>query len=109
MKVPSLIQSRAGVVEMAERLRGKRAIGIDTEFIRETSFFPKIALIQVADEKESWLLDPTRLSKDDLRPLLDLLEDHSVLKIMHAAYADQECLYWSYGTLADPVLDTAVA
>jgi ribonuclease D len=109
MKVPSLIQTRDGVDAMAERLRGKRAIGIDTEFIRETSFFPKIALIQVADEKESWLLDPTRLSKEDLRPLLDILEDREVLKIMHAAYADQECLYWSYDTLAEPVLDTAVA
>src|SRR4051812_28975815 len=109
MRVPSLIQSAAGVADMASRLRGKRTIGIGTEFIRETSFFPKIALLQVADEKESWLLDPTRLDKTDLAPLLEILTDVNVLKILHAAYADQECLYWSYNTLAEPVLDTAVA
>jgi ribonuclease D len=109
MKTPHLIQDAAAVAEMAGNIRGKNRLGIDTEFIRETSFFPKIALIQVATDTQSWLLDPTRLSKEDLQPLLAILADASVLKIMHAAFADQECLYWSYGMVAQPVLDTAVA
>lgn len=108
-KIPTLITTPEPVAEMASRIRGKTRVGIDTEFIRETSFFPKIALIQVATDEESWLLDPTRLSKEDLAPLLEILVDKNILKILHAAFADQECLYWSYNTLAEPVLDTAVA
>lgn len=104
-----LIVDAQGVSEMASVLRANKIIGVDTEFIRETTFFPKIALIQVATRDQSWLLDPTALSKDDLQPFLDVLYDRSILKVMHAAFADQEVLYWSYGQTAEPVLDTAVA
>jgi ribonuclease D len=84
-------------------------IGLDTEFIRETTFFPKIALIQVSTADRTWLVDPLALSKDDMAPLLEIFRDKNILKILHAAFADQECLYWSYGIVAEPVLDTAVA
>lgn len=83
-------------------------IALDTEFIRETTFFPKIALIQVATDQQVWLLDPTVLTKTDLQPLLEILTDERILKVLHASYADQECLYWAYGYIAHPVLDTSV-
>lgn len=83
-------------------------IGVDTEFIQETSFFPKIALIKVATEDEIWLLDPTALTKEDLAPFLDILVSPKILKILHAAVADQECFYWAYGLIAAPALDTSV-
>ncbi len=98
-----------GVLEMVDALKGEKVIGLDTEFIRETTFFPKIALIQVATREKSWLLDPVALSQEDIQPFLDVLYDKNVLKILHAAFADQEVLYWAYGRIAEPVLDTAVA
>jgi ribonuclease D len=102
------VQNREKVEEMVESLNRETVIGIDTEFIRETTFFPRIALIQVATEKETWLLDPLALKREDLTGFLDVLKNKGILKVMHAAYADQECLYWAYGFLAEPVLDTAV-
>lgn len=103
------ITDAEGVLDMVEALKSEKVIGLDTEFIRETTFFPKIALIQVATREKSWLLDPVALSHDDIQPFLDVLYDKNVLKILHAAFADQEVLYWAYGRIAEPVLDTAVA
>jgi ribonuclease D len=107
-QTPFITDAR-GVADMADVLRESKVIGVDTEFIRETTFFPKIALIQVANHEQSWLLDPVVLSPDDLKPFLDILVDKNILKVLHAAFADQEVLYWAYGITAEPVLDTAVA
>lgn len=108
-KIPRLIQSPHEISDIASRLKNADIIGVDTEFIRETTFFPKIALLQLATEEESWLLDPTTLGVAELAPILEVFRDPNILKVMHAAYADQECLYWAYGIVAEPVLDTAVA
>ncbi len=104
-----LIRDKAGIAALSEKLREAPAIAVDTEFIRERTFYPAIALIQVATRNEAWLIDPVGIRKEDLAPFLDVLRDPKVLKILHAAYADQECLFWEYDCLADPVVDTAVA
>jgi ribonuclease D len=82
---------------------------LDTEFVRENTFYPKLALIQVATERQTALIDPLALSRAQLAPLVDLLKNPRVLKIMHAAHGDQECFFHSLGVIASPVLDTAVA
>ena len=84
-------------------------IAVDTEFVREHSFFPEIGLIQLATRSKSYLIDPVQLSKNDLGPFFDLMLDKDILKIMHAANSDQEVLYTSYGLVATPSFDTAVA
>ncbi len=108
MSTTPFITRAEGVSEMAEVLSQAPVVGVDTEFIRETTFFPKIALIQVATDSQSWLLDPVALSTEDLEPFLDVMTDTRILKVMHAAFADQECFYWSYNRIAAPVFDTAV-
>ena len=108
-KTPPLIQNSRDIPAIADALRQVDMIGVDTEFIRETTFFPKIALLQIATDTQAWLIDPTTLSNDDLAPILDVFKDQKILKLMHAAYADQECFYWAYGFVAEPVLDTAIA
>lgn len=107
--VPGLIQTPDALEQACAELAKSDTIGIDTEFIRETTFFPRIALIQAATEENAWLIDPLAFTEEELRPFLDLLRDPRILKIVHAAFADQECLYWAYGVIADPILDTAVA
>lgn len=108
-QIPKLVTQASEVADICRQLAGETMVALDTEFIRETTFFPKIALIQVATQSQSWLLDPTVLSKTDLMPLIDVLVDEKIIKVLHASYADQECLYWAYGCLASPVLDTSVA
>lgn len=109
MQLAPYIDTPRALEEMVEALRGQKVLAIDTEFIRETTFFPKIALIQVATRDRAWLVDPLALDAAALEPFLQILWDPNVLKVMHAAFADQECFYWSYGKVATPVLDTAVA
>lgn len=125
MKLHSNLLSTADEIEaLARSLRGKDVIAFDTEFIRETTFYPIVEIIQVATDDEAWLVDaqafkkghphgPPRSGREGfspaLKPLLDIFEDRSILKILHAAQGDQECLYTSFGVVAAPTLDTAVA
>jgi ribonuclease D len=101
-------------------LRRADIIAFDTEFIRETTFFPIVEIIQVATAEESWLVDAQAFKKGfrpgpqgsfnpGLKPLLEIFQDKRILKIAHAIQGDQECLYTSFGCLATPTLDTAVA
>jgi len=121
MKVhPQLLSTAEEIRTLAQTLRSEKIIAFDTEFIRETTFFPIVEIIQVATDKESWLVDAQAFKKNfrpgsrggfdqALKPLLEVFEDKSILKILHAAQGDQECLYTSFGCLATPTLDTAVA
>ncbi len=107
IKNNKLIDSAAEVARLAKILSQEKVITLDTEFIREKTFYPIVALIQVGTKTESWLVDPLALRKEELQPLLDVFTDKNILKIIHAAQADQECLFTSYGIVASPSFDTA--
>lgn len=104
-----VIETPAAVEELARRLLGQSIIAFDTEFIREKTFYPQLALIQIADRSESWLIDPLAVSKADMAPLLEIFGDPEILKIGHALEQDQECLHHAFGIVAKPILDTAIA
>lgn len=106
---PKLLTTTEEIEALATVLTQHDMIALDTEFLRENTFFPIVALIQIATDEESWLVDPLALKPDELKPLLDVFENPKVLKILHASQADQECLYTSYGVVATPSLDTAAA
>ena len=105
----SLVETPRELAKLAETLSSQPIIAFDTEFLRERTFFPQLGLIQVADRERAWLVDPLKLTKRDMQPLLDVLTDPKVLKVAHAVEQDQECLYQGYEIVAKPVLDTAVA
>jgi ribonuclease D len=115
-----LLSSSSQIFELAEKLKSHSIIAFDTEFIRESTFFPIVEIIQVATETESWIVDAQAFKKNfkagdpkaydpGIQPLLEVFKDKNILKVVHAAQGDQECLYTSFGTLATPTLDTAVA
>jgi ribonuclease D len=117
---PELINTAGQILELASKLKGRDVIAFDTEFIRESTFYPIVEIIQVATDEDSWLVDAQAFKKGyrpgprggydpGLEPLLDIFRDKSILKIVHAAQGDQECLYTSFGAVAQPSLDTAVA
>lgn len=105
----NLIETRDEVQALCDRIRAEPFIGVDTEFIRERTFYPVISLIQLASARDAWLIDAQTLTKEDLAPLFDILSAPKILKIFHAAQGDQECLYTHFGVLASPCLDTAIA
>ncbi len=117
-----LLDTAEEIQALAESLRKHDIIAFDTEFIRENTFYPVVEIIQVATDNESWLVDAQAFKKGfsagngpksgydpGIQPLLDVLKDTSILKIVHAAQGDQECIFTSFGTIASPALDTAIA
>lgn len=83
-------------------------ITIDTEFVRDTTYWPKLCLIQIAGPEQPGIIDPLAPGID-LSPLLELLDDRKVLKVFHAARQDLEIFYHLTGRLPAPVFDTQVA
>ena len=80
---------------------------LDTEFIRETTYYPRLCLIQVADDETAACIDP--LAINDLGPLHELLMDTRITKVLHAASQDMEIFYHLWGELPKPVFDTQPA
>jgi len=103
-----LIHDPKEVVAIAKVLSQASSIAFDTEFIRESTFYPKLEVLQIATPSDAWLIDCQKLSKAQMRPILEVFQDPKILKIVHAAHGDQECLLSAYYILAAPIFDTAV-
>ena len=80
---------------------------IDTEFIRENTYYPQLCLVQMQIDRDSFILDP--FCFDDLQPLAKVLDNKNVLKVFHAGKQDLEILYNETGVVPNPVFDTQLA
>ena len=89
------------------RLAQAPFITVDTEFMRETTYWPRLCLIQAASPTDSAIIDPMAEGLD-LEPFLDLLRDESILKVFHAARQDVE-IFVKLGAMPKPMFDTQVA
>lgn len=101
------IDDSAGLVQFCDALAESAYCAIDTEFIRESTYYPELALVQVASEDRLGCIDP--LAIDDLSPLVGLLARPELLKIFHSPSQDLEILYQKFGKLPSPVFDTQLA
>ena len=104
----NLITTTAELAEACARLAQHPFVTVDTEFLRETTYYPKLCLIQLASPDEAVLVDP--LAPDlSLEPFLALMSDPKVVKVFHAARQDLE-IVWMIGKLIPtPLFDTQVA
>jgi ribonuclease D len=101
------IKDAEGLGELCRTLARSPWLALDTEFIREKTYYPRLCLLQVATEEVIACVDP--LSIEDLSPLLDVIYQPGILKIMHAARQDLEILYLLRGELPQPLFDTQIA
>lgn len=112
---PSSDESRLSVyiskpeelAEFCERASASRVLAVDTEFIRERTYYPKLCLVQVGTQGETAAIDPILI--EDLTPLADLFRDQRITKVLHACGQDLEVLYDHMGCIPEPVFDTQVA
>jgi ribonuclease D len=109
MRIHPLITTTDALSDLCDRLAQEPFITVDTEFMRENSYWPDLCLVQVASAHEAAAIDPK--SEDlDLAPLLDLLVDNEdVLKVFHAGGQDIEIVYNLTGETPHPLFDTQVA
>ena len=104
-----LISTTPALADACTRFAAQSFVTVDTEFMRETTYYPKLCLIQMAGPDGSGVLvDP--LSPDlDLAPFFALMADTSVLKVFHAARQDIEIIHKLGGLIPAPLFDTQVA
>src|ERR1700712_5314016 len=109
MKIHPLIEDSATLTEFCARMAKSRFIAVDTEFMRENTFWPDLCLIQVADEHEAAAIDP-KAEGIDMKPLPDLMtENEDVLKVFHAGGQDMEIVHNLTGKTPYPLFDTQIA
>ena len=97
-----------------ERARNFPYVTVDTEFLRERTYYAKLCLIQLAvagedDEQDAVLVDPLAGEGMSLEPLYELFRDPNVVKVFHAARQDLEIFYVEGGVIPHPLFDTQVA
>lgn len=103
-----LISDTAALAAACDRLATHPFVTVDTEFLRETTYYPKLCLIQIASPEEAVLVDP--LSPDlDLAPFFGLMVNENVVKVFHAARQDLEIVWLLGRVLPTPLFDTQVA
>ncbi len=104
----AMIETTAALAEACTELAKSEFITIDTEFLRETTFWPELCLVQMASPTLEVLVDP--LAKGiDLTPLFELMANPDVVKVFHAARQDIEIVYHLGGLIPHPIFDTQVA
>ena len=109
MKILPLISDSATLAALVERLSAAPFVAVDTEFMRENSYWPELCLLQIASPDEAAAVDP-KAEGLDMKPLLDLLvENNEVLKVFHAGGQDLEIVYNLTGKTPAPLFDTQIA
>jgi len=109
MHIHPLITDSESLKSLCERLSQSPFIAVDTEFMRENSYWPELCLIQIGDENEAAAIDP-KAPGIDLTPMLELLTDNQeVLKVFHAGGQDIEIIYNLTGKTPHPLFDTQIA
>ena len=101
------IDSAPELARFCLQLSGADWFALDTEFLREKTYYPKLCLLQVATPDSVACIDP--LALDTLDPILDLVFDPGITKVMHSARQDMEIFYHLRGAAPGPVFDTQVA
>ncbi len=108
MKIHPLITDTDALSALVERLSKHPFVAVDTEFMRENTFWPELCLIQVASPEEAAAIDPK--ADIDLTPLLDLMvNNEDVLKVFHAGSQDLEIIHNLTGKMPRALFDTQIA
>ena len=108
MQIHPLITTSDSLADLCSRLAKADFVAVDTEFMRENTFWPELCLIQISDGKEAAAIDPLAPGLD-MQPLLDLLvNNEDVLKVFHAGGQDIEIIYNLTGKTPHPLFDTQI-
>jgi len=103
-----VISTTDDLARFSRELRQQPYVAVDTEFMREKTYWPILCLIQAAGNGSEAIIDPLA-DKIDLSPFLDLLTDQKVVKVFHAARQDLEIFHRLIGGVPAPLFDTQIA
>jgi len=105
---PTVVTDTDALTELCHRLAREEFVTVDTEFMREKTYYPELCLVQLAGETEVAIID-TVSDRLDLAPLGELLANPAVTKVFHAARQDVEIFVQRFDAVPTPMFDTQVA
>ncbi len=103
-----IIENTGALARMCEKFAASPFVTVDTEFIRETTFWPRLCLVQIAAPEGEAIIDPLARGID-LKPFYDLMADTDIVKVFHAARQDIEIIHHQAGVIPSPLFDTQLA
>ncbi len=106
------ITTSSELKDFCDRAANEKYITIDTEFLRERTYFAKLCLVQLAvpgDENENAIIVDTLANNLDLSPLYEIFQNQNIVKVFHAARQDLEIFYFASGVFPFPLFDTQIA
>ncbi len=103
-----IVQTTDDLRALTGELAGAPYLALDTEFMRDQTYWPKLCLIQIAAPGTSAIIDPLAEGMD-LTPFYDLLRQPGVVKVLHAARQDLEIFSQQGGVIPEPLFDTQIA
>ncbi len=101
------VDSPEGLAGLCEQLRDSPWLALDTEFMREKTYYAQLCLLQVSNGELAASIDPLKLP--DLSPLLDIVYDPGAVKVFHSGRQDLELFHQLWGRLPQPLFDTQPA
>jgi ribonuclease D len=105
---PVLVTTTEALKLLCDRLAGEKFVTVDTEFMRERTYWPELCVVQLAGAREVAIVD-AQAPDIDLAPLGDLLADQAVMKVFHASRQDIEIFVLRFGDVPRPLFDTQIA
>ena len=103
-----IVTTSQDLTSACQRLSDSDFVAVDTEFMREQTFWPQLCLVQLASPEDAFILDPLAPGLD-LAPFWSLMANESVAKVFHAARQDIEIVFAKTGLVPRPVFDTQIA
>ena len=104
----TLVTDTLQLKALCEEIKDHKYITVDTEFLRDTTYYPKLCLVQIASETNYFAVDPLAKSID-LSPLFEIFSNENIVKVFHSARQDIEVLLKLSGSIPTPLFDTQVA
>ena len=103
----NIIRDNTTLKNFCKKCINEKVLAVDTEFIRENTYYPILSLIQIASDSFSAIIDP--LSDIDLQPFWEILSNKKILKVFHAGRQDIEIFFNLTGKIPTPIYDTQIA
>ncbi len=103
----NIIRDNSTLKKFCNKCIKEKVLAIDTEFIRENTYYPVLCLVQIASDSFSAVIDP--LSEIEMEPVWEILSNERILKVFHAGRQDLEIFFNITGKIPTPVYDTQIA
>ena len=103
----SFIDDEKSLSQLCEQLKSSKWLAVDTEFERVSTYYPELCLVQISNGDTTVVIDPITIG--DMTPLLDLLYEPSITKVLHSAHQDLEIFFNIKGSVPPLLFDTQLA